>query len=236
MIHPRVGGGPALAEVLALGEPAARGLVEGIRRGGVSGEGVAVGVGSGPLVLPGLSAVRAPHHPSQLYARHDEVRVLVGECDRPDVGGPGPGRKAPRRRRREVLQALQLPPGRAAVAADEQGARLRPGVERPVDGRDGDRGDPGMLDAREPLPALAAVLALEQALVRGADVYSVWRLGIDGETSGAAVLQRQLDVAVLYDRHGAIRGRVKPDHSRAAFLDTSYIHLAAVGVCARVPS
>ena len=38
-------------------------------------QGVAVGLGAGPLVLPGLTAVGAPHHPAKLYAGHDEVRV-----------------------------------------------------------------------------------------------------------------------------------------------------------------
>ena len=74
-VHPPVRALPAVAEVRALGEPAAPGLVQELRGSGVGEQGVAVGLGARPLVLPGLAAVGAPHHPAKLYADHDEVRV-----------------------------------------------------------------------------------------------------------------------------------------------------------------
>src|SRR5215211_5411766 len=70
-IHPPVCGLPALAEVCALGESAAPGLVQEFGGSGVGEQGMAVGLGTRPLVLPGLAAVGAPHHPAKLYAGHD---------------------------------------------------------------------------------------------------------------------------------------------------------------------
>jgi hypothetical protein len=85
----------------------------------------------------------------------------------------------------------------------------RAGVEGPVRGRDGGRGDPGILDAGEPVPGTPAVLALEEALVGGADVQGVWVLGVDRQAPGAAPLERGLNLAVFYHGHGIVPGRVQ---------------------------
>src|SRR5687768_3146276 len=98
------------------------------------GQGVAVGLGAWPLVLPGLAAVCASYDAPQLYTYDDEVGVHMRQGYRPDVGGPGTGREAPGGLRRQVPHLLQLPPGVAAVAADEQGGRLRAGVDGTVRG------------------------------------------------------------------------------------------------------
>jgi hypothetical protein len=56
---------------VALGEPAAAGLVQKCGVSGTRGQGVAVRLRAGTLILPGIPAIRAPEHPSKLYARHD---------------------------------------------------------------------------------------------------------------------------------------------------------------------
>src|SRR5215208_5134277 len=53
----------------------APGRVQELGGSGMGEQGMAVGLGTWPLVLPGLAAVGAPHHPAKLYAGYDEVWV-----------------------------------------------------------------------------------------------------------------------------------------------------------------
>src|SRR5215212_8592557 len=179
--HPLVHRLPTVPEVRAPGEPATPGLVKQFRDFGMRRQGMTVRLGAWPLVLPGLATVGAPQHTAQLYTDHDETGVYIGRGYRPDVGGPRTGREAPGRLGGQLPHLLQFPPGAAPVAADEQGRRLRAHVDGPIYRRDGYSGDPGVLDAGHPVPATAAVHALEQALVRGAHVERVGISGIHGQ-------------------------------------------------------
>src|SRR5215210_1718338 len=145
-IHARVSALPAIPEGCALGEPAAPGLVQELGGSLMGEQGMAVGLCVRSLILPGFAAVGAPQYPAQFYADHDEVRVRIRERDSTDVGGPGTGWEAPGGRGGEIPHALQLAPGSTPITADEQGRRLRAGVDCAIGGRDGDGGDPRVFD------------------------------------------------------------------------------------------
>src|SRR5215211_950313 len=132
----------------------------------------------------------------------------MGERDRADVGGPRPGWEAPGRCGGKIPHALQLAPGLTAITAYEQGRRFGTGVDGPVGGRDGDGGDPGVFDPGELLPGSSAVHALEDTLVRGADVQGVRILGIQRQAPGATPVQPGLDPTILYHGHGISSGRI----------------------------
>src|SRR5215218_7296987 len=144
----------------------------------------------------------------------------MGERDRADVGGPGPGWEAPGRRGGKVPHTLQLTPGSTAITAYEQGRRFGARVDGPVGRRDGDGGDPGVFDPGELLPGPSAILALEDTLVRGADVEGIRILGIQGQAPGAAPVQPCLDATVLYHGHGISSGHVQSYHSETSFFRT----------------
>src|SRR5215208_3167350 len=149
----------------------------------------------------------------------------MGERDRADVGGPGPGWEAPGRRGWKIPHALQLAPGSTAITAFEQGRRLCPCVDGPVGGRDGDGGDPGVFDPGEILPRPSSVLALEDTLVRGADVKGVRISGIQRQAPGAAPIQPGLDATVLYHGHGIFSCHVQSYHGETSFFSRSNRYL-----------
>src|SRR5690606_37889806 len=96
---------------------------------------------AGTVVLPRLAAVRAAHQAAQLDAGEQQARVVRIRRDPAHMGGPRPRREAPRGRRGEPTQRIQLPPARSAVVAPEDHARLGAGVDRAVGWTDGEGED-----------------------------------------------------------------------------------------------
>src|SRR5687767_1885749 len=101
------------------------------------------------------------------------------------------------------------PPSRLTNRAE---GSLCPRVDSPVGRRDGDGGDPGVSDAGELFPRPSSVLALEDTLVRGADVEGVWIFGVQRQAPGAAPFQPGLDPTVLYHGHSISSCHVQSYH------------------------
>jgi hypothetical protein len=76
MHDPGIGRDPAFAKVLALCEPASGGLVKHLGGRDMRGQGMAIGVCSGPLVLPGFTTICTAYHAAKLYSGHEEVGIL----------------------------------------------------------------------------------------------------------------------------------------------------------------
>src|ERR671910_177813 len=101
---------------------------------------------------------------------------------------------------------------RLARREDSSCPRARARIDCPVGGRDGDGGDPGVSDAGELFPRPSSILALEDTLVRGADVESVWIFGVQRQAPGAAPFQPDLDPTVLYHGHSISSCHVQSYH------------------------
>src|SRR5215203_3042470 len=141
----------------------------------------------------------------------------MGERYRAEVGGPRPGWEAPGRCGGKIPHALQLAPGLTAITAYEQGRRFGARVDGPVGGRDGDGGDPGVFDPGELLPSPSSILALEDTLIRGADVKGVRIFRIQRQAPGTAPFQPGLDATVLYHGHGISSCHVQSCHGETSF-------------------
>src|SRR4029079_14974139 len=118
---------PGFAGIVALSNSTTRGLVDPIERLRMARDGVRIVIRTRLAVFPGDSAVGAPHHPTQLGAGEEHVRILPVWRDPADVRRPGPGREGPGWSAGDVAQRREILPGIASVAAAVEGARLRAG-------------------------------------------------------------------------------------------------------------
>jgi hypothetical protein len=132
---------------------------------------VRVALGAGPVVGERRAAVLGHHDAAELDADEEALGAVRVGRDPAHVMGPRPRREAPARARGDVLQRLELGP-RAAVAGDEQAARLRAGVQRAVGSGDGDREDVGRRQ-RDALPRRARVAAQPRAVPERARQHGV---------------------------------------------------------------
>ena len=158
----------------------------------------------GPMIAERGAAVLGAHQPAQLDAHQHHLGIVRARCDPAHVRGPGPGRKAPLRPRRDLLKRHQLLPALAAVAAAEQpaglGSRVHGAVRRAH--RDAEH---VRLRQRHVFEGVAAVSAALQAASPTPDVHGV-------AVERQALRPRTLQARVRTDPHERVTGRRKQLH------------------------
>ena len=130
--------------------------------------------------------------------------IVRARRDPAHVRGPGPGRKAPLRPRRDLLKRHQLLPALAAVAAAEQPAGLRSHIHGAVRRAHRDA-EHVWLRQRHVVEGVAAVRAALQPASPTPDVH---RVAVERQ----ALRSRTLQARVRTDHHERVTGRRKQLH------------------------
>ena len=162
-----VGRGPGLAAVMAPRGASATGFIRAVSNGGMPGEGMDVGLCAGPMIQLGLTAIRAVHQSAELDSNQQDLGIVGTGRNPSDVRGPRPRREAPGMARRDGLQGFELFPVFAFIAAAEEPAGLRAGVNRAIHGADG-HGEDVFFGEVAADPGLAVVTAFPEAVAHGA--------------------------------------------------------------------
>ena len=158
----------------------------------------------GPMIAERGAAVFGAHQPAQLDADQHHLGIVRARCDPAHVRGPGPGRKAPVRPRRDLLERRQLLPALAAVAAAEQPAGLRSDVHGAVR-RTHRHAEDVELWQRHVVEGVAAVSAALQAASPTADVH---RVTVECQALRSRILQARVGT----DPHERVPRRRKQLH------------------------
>ena len=195
---------PAAAAVAAPGGAVAAGLVGAPRSARMPRQAVHVAGRLGSMIAERGAAVPGAHQPAELDAHQHHLGIVRARCDPAHVRGPGPGRIAPVRPRRDLLKRHQLLPTLAAVATSEQPARLRPRVHGAVRRAHRDA-EHVALRQRHVLEAVAAVRAALQAASPTADVH---RVAVERQ----ALRPRTLQARVRTEPHERVTSRRKKLH------------------------
>src|SRR5829696_4290190 len=108
-VSPGVRPVPAAAAVAAPGGAVAAGLVGTPPCARMPRQAMDVAGRLGPMIAERGAAVFGAHQPAQLDADQNQLGIVRAWCDPAHVRGPGPGRKAPVRPRRDSLEAPPAP-------------------------------------------------------------------------------------------------------------------------------
>ncbi len=158
----------------------------------------------GSMIAERGAAVLGAHQPAELDADQYHLGVVRARRDPAHVRGPGPGRKAPVRPRRDLLKRHQLLPALAAVAAAEQPAGLRSRIHGAVRRAHRDA-EHVWLRQRQVLEGVAAVSAALQPASPTPDVH---RVAVERQ----ALRSRTFQARVRTDPHECFTGRRKQLH------------------------
>jgi len=158
----------------------------------------------GPMIAERGAAIFGAHQPAELDTDQHHLAIVRARCDPANMRGPGPGRKAPVRPRRDLLQRHQLIPDLAAVAAAEQPAWLRARVHGAVRRAHRDAEDVA-LRQRQVFEAVAAISAALESASPTPDVHGV---AIERQT----LCPRTLKAGMPTNSYERISGRHKQLH------------------------